>query len=162
MCGILGISGGRTDSVKKANSLLGHRGPNDQGIFIDKSAKIGLGHNRLSIIDISPLGHQPMLSMDGKVVVVFNGEIYNFRELRKNLEENGCKFNGNSDTEVLLNLYLLEGSEMLSKLNGIFAFAIWDCNQQSLFIARDGLGVKPLYFSEDKDNNNFSFTVSIA
>jgi len=161
MCGILGISGGKTDSVKKANSLLEHRGPDGQGIFIDKIAEIGLGHNRLSIIDISPLGHQPMLSMDGKVVVVFNGEIYNFRELRKNLEENGCKFNGNSDTEVLLNLYLLEGVEMLSKMNGIFAFAIWDSIQQSLFIARDGLGVKPLYFSEDKDNNNFSFASEI-
>lgn len=161
MCGILGISGGSPDLVKKANSLLEHRGPDDQGVFIDKLAKIGLGHNRLSIIDISPLGHQPMLSMDGKVVMVFNGEIYNFRELRENLEENGCKFNGNSDTEVLLNLYLLDGTEMLSKLNGIFAFAIWDFNQQSLFIARDGLGVKPLYYSEDKDNDNFAFASEI-
>ena len=159
MCGIIGISGGNSELVKKANFLLEHRGPDDQGVFIDKLAKIGLGHNRLSIIDISPLGHQPMLSMDGKVVMVFNGEIYNFRELRKNLEENGFKFNGNSDTEVLLNLYLLEGTEMLSKLNGIFALAIWDFNHQSLFIARDGLGVKPLYYSED--NDNFAFASEI-
>jgi asparagine synthase (glutamine-hydrolysing) len=159
MCGVLGISGGNADIVKKANLLLEHRGPDDQGVFVDKLAKIGLGHNRLSIIETSTLGHQPMISNDGKVVLVFNGEIYNFLELRKNLEENGYKFNGNSDTEVLLNLYLLEGREMLAKLNGIFVFAIWDYKNHSLFIARDGLGVKPLYYSEN--NINFSFASEI-
>jgi len=159
MCGILGVSGGGLDLVKSANLLLEHRGPDDCGVFVDKLVEIGLGHTRLSILDTSSYGHQPMSSKDGKVVLVFNGEIYNFRELRKNLEENNCKFCGQSDTEVLLNLYLLEGVEMLSKLNGIFAFAIWDYKNQSLFIARDGLGVKPLYYSEN--NENFSFASEI-
>ena len=159
MCGILGVSGGGLDLVKSANLLLEHRGPDDCGVFVDKLVEIGLGHTRLSILDTSSYGHQPMSSKDGKVVLVFNGEIYNFRELRKNLEENNCKFCGQSDTEVLLNLYLLEGVEMLSKLNGIFAFAIWDYKNQSLFIARDGLGVKPLYYSEN--NENFAFASEI-
>jgi asparagine synthase (glutamine-hydrolysing) len=156
MCGILGKSRGDLDLIEKVNSLQSHRGPDDHGVFIDKKAQVGLGHTRLSVIDTSTLGHQPMLSKDGRLAMVFNGEIYNFRELRKNLEENGCKFNGNSDTEVLLNLYLLEGTEMLSRLNGIFAFAIWDYEYQSLFIARDGLGVKPLYYSESKENFAFA------
>lgn len=159
MCGILGISGGDSDLVIKANHFLEHRGPDDQGVFVDKLPKIGLGHTRLSILDTSSHGHQPMLSNNGKVVLVFNGEIYNFRELRNNLKTNGFKFHGQSDTEVLLNLYLLEGTEMLSKLNGIFAFAIWDYEHQSLFIARDGLGVKPLYYSEN--NKNFAFASEI-
>jgi len=159
MCGILGVSGSGLDLVERATFLLRHRGPDDQGVFVDKLPKIGLGHTRLSILDTSSHGHQPMLSDNGKAVLVFNGEIYNFRELRKNLETNGFKFHGQSDTEVLLNLYLLEGTEMLSKLNGIFAFAIWDYKHQSLFIARDGLGVKPLYYSEN--NENFAFASEI-
>ena len=125
MCGIIGTSGGNLEIIKDVNVLLKHRGPDDNGVFLDKSSGIGLGHQRLSILDTSTLGHQPMISKDGHVALVFNGEIYNFRELRKNLETNGCKFYGQSDTEVLLNLYLQEGTEMLSKLNGIFAFAIW-------------------------------------
>ncbi len=159
MCGIIGTSGGNLEIIKDANVLLKHRGPDDNGVFLDKSSGIGLGHQRLSILDTSTLGHQPMISKDGHVALVFNGEIYNFRELRKNLETNGCKFYGQSDTEVLLNLYLQEGTEMLSKLNGIFAFAIWDYEHQSLFIARDGLGVKPLYYSEN--NENFAFASEI-
>lgn len=115
---------------------------------MDEAAKVGLGHVRLSILDPSPLGHQPMLGADGAVALVFNGEIYNFRELRAELEAGGFEFRGHSDTEVLLNLYLAEGDAMLSRLNGIFAFALWDGRSQSLLIARDGLGVKPLYFSE--------------
>ena len=159
MCGILGLSGGYIDLIVSAKSFLAHRGPDDHGVFLDKLSGIGLGHQRLSILDTSALGHQPMISKDGRVALVFNGEIYNFRELRKNLESNGCKFYGQSDTEVLLNLYLIEGTEMLSKLNGVFAFAIWDYEHQSLFIARDALGVKPLYYSEN--NENFSFASEI-
>ena len=159
MCGILGISGGDPDLVIKANRFLEHRGPDNHGVFIDKARKIGLGHTRLSILDTSSHGHQPMISKDGKVVLVFNGEIFNFRELRSNLENNNYKFDGGSDSEVLLNLYLLESTSFLSKLNGIFAFAIWDSRSDSLFIARDGLGVKPLYYSAG--NNSFSFSSEI-
>ena len=148
MCGIVGTLGGNTELVESASAVIKHRGPDDSGVFVDKSLNIGLGHQRLSILDISNLGHQPMFSSDRKVIIVFNGEIYNFRELRAQLEEKGYIFHGNSDTEVLLNLYLLEGKARLSKLNGIFAFAIWDANSETLFVARDALGVKPLYYFE--------------
>lgn len=147
MCGIVGLSGGNLDRLAAANDLLAHRGPDDSGIFTDPAANIGLGHRRLSILDLSPLGHQPMLSADGAVVLVFNGEIYNYRELRADLEAQGGTFRGHSDTEVLLNLYLAEGEAMLSRLNGIFAFALWDSRKQALLIARDALGVKPLYYA---------------
>ena len=148
MCGIIGISGRiDTEALKSGLSSLAHRGPDDSGIFIDEPAHIALGHRRLSILDISPLGHQPMVGADGSVVLIFNGEIYNFRELRAELEAKGFSFRGHSDTEVLLNLYLAEGEAMLSRLNGIFALAIWDKRKQSLLIARDALGVKPLYYA---------------
>ncbi len=147
MCGILGYSGSFSpERLTRANRLQSHRGPDDSGHFSD--ANIGLGHVRLSILDLTPLGHQPMASADGTVVLVFNGEIYNFRELRTELEAKGHHFRGHSDTEVLLQLYLSHGEAMLTRLNGIFAFALWDKRYQSLFIARDALGVKPLYFSE--------------
>jgi len=148
MCGIIGIWG-RIDAeaLNSGLSSLAHRGPDDSGIFIDEPAHIALGHRRLSILDISPLGHQPMVGADGSVVLIFNGEIYNFRELRAELEAKGFSFRGHSDTEVLLNLYLAEGEAMLSRLNGIFALAIWDKRKQSLLIARDALGVKPFYYA---------------
>lgn len=148
MCGIIGICGRiDTEALKSGLSSLAHRGPDDSGIFIDEPAHIALGHRRLSILDISPLGHQPMVGADGSVVLIFNGEIYNFRELRAELEAKGFSFRGHSDTEVLLNLYLAEGEAMLSRLNGMFALAIWDKRKQSLLIARDALGVKPLYYA---------------
>jgi asparagine synthase (glutamine-hydrolysing) len=148
MCGFLGFSGVfQTDALKAGLQALAHRGPDDFGIWADEQAAVGLGHARLSIQDLSPLGHQPMLSADGHVVIAFNGEIYNFRELRADLEAKGVSFRGHSDTEVLLNLYLAEGEAMLSRLNGIFAFAVWDGRKQALLIARDALGVKPLYYS---------------
>jgi asparagine synthase (glutamine-hydrolysing) len=100
-----------------------------------------------------------MISNDGQVVIVFNGEIYNYQSLRENLVKDGCKFLGNSDTEVLLNLYLSEGKAMLSKLNGIFAFAIWDNRSKLLFVARDALGVKPLYYC--LSDSIFSFSSEI-
>lgn len=148
MCGLLGYSGEfDASSLTAGAATIAHRGPDDSGQFVDKSAGVGLGHVRLSILDLSALGHQPMTSSDGSVVLVFNGEIYNFRELRTELEDGGAVFRGHSDTEVLLNLYLAEGEGMLHRLNGIFAFALWDSRSKSLFIARDGLGVKPLYYS---------------
>lgn len=149
MCGIFGYSGYfDADLLAPALQLIAHRGPDDLGVFVDSHAGIGLGHVRLSIQDLSPLGRQPMASSDGAVVLVFNGEIYNFRELRGELEDQGFAFRGHSDTEVLLNLYRAEGEAMLSRLNGIFAFALWDQRCETLLIARDGLGVKPLYFSQ--------------
>lgn len=152
MCGISGFQSINTflieyPSLLMACQALNHRGPDDSGIFYDAVQGIGLGHNRLSILDLSPLGHQPMKSDDESVVLVFNGEIYNFRELRDDLEKKGVTFRGNSDTEVLLHLYLTEGDEMLPRLNGIFALALWDGRKQALMIARDAFGVKPLYFA---------------
>lgn len=148
MCGIVGYSGRfHPDLIGPANHLQSHRGPDDVGEYSDADAGIGLGHVRLSILDLSPLGHQPMVSTDGAVVLVFNGEIYNFRELRAELDAKGVSFRGHSDTEVFLQLYLAEGEALLSRLNGIFAFALWDSRRQALFIARDALGVKPLYYA---------------
>lgn len=149
MCGIVGYSGSFEEAALHSALLaLIHRGPDDSGMHFDKSAEIGLGHARLSILDLSPLGHQPMLSGDGKVLLVFNGEIYNFFELRQELEGKGYVFRGHSDTEVLLNLYLEQGEGMLPLLNGIFAFALWDGRKGVMLVARDGLGVKPFYYGE--------------
>jgi asparagine synthase (glutamine-hydrolysing) len=151
MCGIAGFLTQFANGVDEQNlwqmvSSQKHRGPDDTGIYLNSEAGIGLAHCRLAILDLSPLGHQPMVSSDGSVTLVFNGEIYNFLEIRQELLEKGFKFQGQSDTEVLLNLYLSEGKSMLSRLNGIFAFALWDSRHQILFIARDALGVKPLYY----------------
>jgi len=162
MCGIAGLLcpgvGNKVLSQKLRNSLklLKHRGPDDCGIYVNDKSSIGLVHSRLSIIDVSILGHQPMVSFDNKLVIVFNGEIYNFLDLKNELIAKNYKFKGNSDTEVLLNLYIDQGENMLQKLNGIFAFAIWDKVDKTLFIARDGLGVKPLYFSQTNDCFAFS------
>ena len=149
MCGIAGFSGSYDRSVLfKMNDLISHRGPDDHGVMVSANGRIGLAHRRLSIIDLSALGHQPMASSDGRVQIVFNGEIYNFRELRAALEEDGFTFKGHSDTEVILNLYVKHGVGILEYLNGIFAFAIFDERDGTLFIARDHLGVKPLYYAE--------------
>ena len=167
MCGISGYltspsASLRTNALFSSKIALDHRGPDDSGLFEDRLQGVGLAHARLSILDLSPLGHQPMLSDDGRVVLVFNGEIYNFRELRVGLQAEGYKFHGHSDTEVLLNLYLaqrhsVDGMQsMLRRLNGIFAFAIWDAGRAELLIARDALGVKPLYYSATSDGFAFA------
>jgi asparagine synthase (glutamine-hydrolysing) len=149
MCGFIGFSGSFDMGALQAGlRAIAHRGPDDSGVWTDESAGIGLGHVRLSILDLSPLGHQPMVSNDGQVVIAFNGEIFNFRELRADLEAQGHAFRGHSDTEVLLHLYLAEGEAMLPRLNGMFAFAIWDARRQALFVARDDMGVKPLYYTQ--------------
>ena len=149
MCGIVGFSGAfAPENLARANDAQAHRGPDDDGQFVDAAARVGLGHRRLSILDLSPTGHQPMLAGDGSVVLVLNGEIYNYRELRAGLEAGGYRFRGTSDTEVLLALYLRDGAAMLPRLNGMFALALWDRREGALLIARDALGVKPLYYSE--------------
>lgn len=149
MCGVLGYSGSFDPvDLAVANEAQCHRGPDDRGEFVDHESGIGLGHVRLSILDLSAAGHQPMHDDSGTATVVLNGEIYNFRELRSQLESEGHRFRSQSDTEVLLELYLRDGPAMLQRLNGIFALAIWDRRQQSLLVARDALGVKPLYYAE--------------
>lgn len=149
MCGIAGYWGSFDPSLlARMNNAIVHRGPDDEGIFYESTIGIGLAHRRLSIIDISKAGHQPMTDANGYATIVFNGEIYNYRELRAELEANGVIFRGRSDTEVLLQLYLRHGEGILSRLNGIFAFGIWDARTRKLFVARDGLGVKPLYYAE--------------
>ncbi|MHB1543528.1 MAG: asparagine synthase (glutamine-hydrolyzing) [Gammaproteobacteria bacterium] len=147
MCGIVGGWTTRwiPECTDAALDALRHRGPDGQGEYAD--GPIWLGHTRLAIIDLSPSGHQPMLSDDGQVVLVYNGEIYNYRELRAELEAEGIHFRGTSDSEVLLRLYLARGLELLPALNGIFAFALYDRRSGDLFLARDEMGVKPLYVS---------------
>jgi asparagine synthase (glutamine-hydrolysing) len=149
MCGIAGFSG-RYDEVllERMNAAMAHRGPDDTGVFIDEERGVGLTHRRLSIIDLSERGHQPMWDSTRTVAIVYNGEIYNFAELRKELVKDGYSFRSESDTEVILNLYLRDGDKVLERLNGIYAFAIWDTRTNTMFVARDGLGVKPLYYAE--------------
>ena len=148
MCGIAGFintkgSDEKRFAIHKMVELLHHRGPDDQGYYADEN--IALGHARLSIIDLSSAGHQPMLNEDQNTIIVFNGEIYNYLSLKKELQENGRKFNSTSDTEVILNGFLQWGTAIFQKLNGIFAIAIWDKKSQTLFLARDRFGIKPLY-----------------
>lgn len=132
--------------------MIDYRGPDDTGVFVGEG--ISLGHNRLSIIDLSPTGHQPMFSQDGNLTIVFNGELYNFKEIRTELEKLGRKFISNSDTEVILQSYEEYGVDCLKKFNGIFAFAIWDNRAGELFIARDHLGVKPLCYFFDPSTSS--------
>lgn len=149
MCGIVGIYQHDRDRpcaeerLLAMRDLLVHRGPDDQGIYLD--GNLGLAHRRLSIIDLGS-GHQPMLTPDGGLCVVFNGEIYNYKVLRAELEARGCVFRTHSDTEVLLHLYREYGENGVARLNGIFAFAIWDKARRRLFLARDHMGIKPLYY----------------
>lgn len=151
MCGINGIlhlqSQKKIDErvLTKMRDSLEHRGPDDKGIFIENN--IGLGHRRLSILDVSLGGHQPFPSEDGRYVMVYNGEIYNFKEFYSELKSNGFDIKTSSDTEVLLKLYQINGLKMLNRLNGMFAFAIWDKIEKKLTVVRDRMGVKPLYYS---------------
>jgi asparagine synthase (glutamine-hydrolysing) len=124
--------------------VIAHRGPDGEGFYIDSF--IGLGHRRLAIIDLSPAGHQPMATEDGNFVITYNGEVYNFQEMRIELESLGHKFKSKTDTEVILQAYAHWGAECLKHFNGMFAFAIWDRTKQELFLARDRYGIKPLYY----------------
>src|SRR6476646_8838605 len=130
--------------VKAMADTIHHRGPDDEGYYV--SGPIGLGFRRLSIIDLQS-GHQPLSNENGTIWIVFNGEIYNFQELRTLLLGKGHVFKTQSDTEVIVHLYEEFGPQCLEKLRGMFAFALWDENQKSLFLARDRVGIKPLYYS---------------
>jgi len=147
MCGIAGYVGqGNEDTLRKMSGVLSYRGPDDQGFFINRH--VGLAHNRLSIIDLSPLGHQPMANEDNSIQIIFNGEIYNYQDLKKDLLATGRhQFKSQTDTEVILHLYEDLGTDCFAKLNGMFALAIWDETKQALILARDRLGKKPLYWT---------------
>lgn len=156
MCGINGLSGIADigiakEKVNAMNERMRHRGPDDSGIFAEE--KIALGHRRLSIIDLSSAGHQPMGSFDGRYQIVYNGELYNFKELKFELQrvvagsgQQSYMFQTNTDTEVIIAAYARWGADCIKRFNGMFAFAIWDTINKELFIARDRLGIKPLYY----------------
>ena len=149
MCGIAGFLGDfEATLLDRMHARLAHRGPDDDSCYWLPEKHLALAHRRLSIIDLSPLGKQPMWDATGTVVIVFNGEIYNYRELRAHLVADGYTFRSHTDTEVLLNLYLRDAEGMLEQLNGMFAFALWDTRHDTLFLARDGIGIKPLYYAE--------------
>src|SRR6202023_927399 len=149
MCGIAGFSGRPAVEVSDAVlDRIGHRGPDGRERYNSACGSVSLFHTRLAILDPTPEGAQPMAAADGQAVIAFNGEIYNFRELHAGLQKRGYTFSSHTDTEVLLALYLEHGTALLERLNGIYAFALWDARSKSLFVARDGMGVKPLYISE--------------
>ena len=152
MCGIVGQVNFDNSPVspvvlKKMTDIIEHRGPDGEGHWIEGG--VGLGHRRLSIIDLSPAGHQPMISSDNRFALTYNGEIYNFRELRAELEAKGYWFRSQSDSEVVLHSLAEWGSDALLKFNGMFALAFWDRKEKKLLLARDRYGIKPLYYYQD-------------
>jgi len=162
MCGIAGFTHfdgymGDKGTLKKMGDSIYHRGPDAGGEYLD--AHVGLAHRRLAIIDLSDAGIQPMTSPDGKYIIVFNGEIYNFQVLRAELSAAGYPFKTHTDTEVILALYATESENLLSKINGMFAFALWDTTTQKLLIARDRMGKKPLYYLQT--DTQFAFASEI-
>src|ERR1700686_95568 len=168
MCGIFGIVSREgdvsRDVLARALKCLAHRGPDDSGAAVVEcsagaQSHVGLAHTRLSIIDLSPLGHQPMQDPVSGNWIVFNGEIYNFRELRKELEGAGVEFKSHSDTEVILAAYRVWGESCLTRLGGMFAFALWDAPRKRLLLARDPMGIKPLYYHQSKQNFIFASEV---
>jgi asparagine synthase (glutamine-hydrolysing) len=144
MCGICGFNWSDQALIRRMTEVIRHRGPDQDGLYVDDG--VSLGHRRLSIIDLSEHGRQPLGNEDGSIQIVFNGEIYNFPELKRDLLAKGHRFVGASDTEVLVHGYEEYGYDLLGKLNGIFAFAIWDRNRERLWLVRDPIGVKPLYY----------------
>src|SRR6187397_3008823 len=151
MCGIAGVldrSGGPVPAelLKAMSDVIAHRGPDGEGQFAD--GPVGLANRRLAIIDPRPEGDQPMEDATGEFVTTYNGELYNYRELRSELESAGRRFRTQTDTEVVLNAYAEWGAKAVERFNGMFGLAIWDRRRQELFLARDRYGVKPLYYAE--------------
>ena len=156
MCGIAGIyayhyAANAVDraELRRIRDHMAARGPDALGEWYSQDERVGLGHRRLTIIDLSERGTQPMTSADGKLVVTFNGEIYNYRQLRASLEARGRIFRSQTDTEVLLHLYAEKGEAMVDDLRGMFAFGLWDADKKALLLARDPYGIKPLYYADD-------------
>ena len=152
MCGISGITNKNINVVENMTDMTCHRGPDDRGIYSEDN--VTLGHSRLSIQDLTKAGHQPMVSSTGRYVIVYNGEIYNFKRLRKGISKDNY-LKSMSDTEVILELFEKYGIESIKKLSGIYAFAVWDKKEKRLILSRDKVGVKPLYYS--MQNNNLIF-----
>src|SRR5712692_5328230 len=158
MCGIAGIVGRNTETrIGAMLRSIEHRGRDDEGVWTSQpidheERRVCFGHRRLSIIDTSSAGHQPMLSRDGRYVVILNGEIYNYRELREELAAKGHNFRTQTDTEVLLAAWAVWSADCLTRLNGMFAFALWDQKERTLFLVRDRVGVKPLYYARIERN----------
>jgi asparagine synthase (glutamine-hydrolysing) len=151
MCGIAGCIGDFIPGLMvRMNAVQAHRGPDGQGVFEDPEAQVALGHVRLFILDLTPAAAQPMHSPDGRYALVYNGEIYNFRELREDLLSRGHRFHSTGDTEVLLHGLIECGEKFIERLNGIFAFALWDRKEQELLLVRDPIGVKSLYYCEPR------------
>lgn len=164
MCGVVGVfdrDGGQVDValVTRMRDEMNHRGPDDDGLWRRDEGDLVLGHRRLSIVDLSPAGRQPMGNEDGSVQVTFNGEIYNHAELRERLERQGHRFRSRCDTEVLVHLWEEEGPGMVEQLVGMFGLAVWDEGREQLFVARDRLGIKPLYWVDD--GHSFAFASEI-
>src|SRR3954453_11299142 len=152
MCGMTGVLG-FTDGfpvdesiVARMRDTMVHRGPDDGGTWSDPASRVAFGHRRLSIVDLSPAGHQPMCNEDGTIWITYNGEIYNHGALREELQAKGHVYRSKTDTETIIHLYEEEGPRCVERLQGMFAFGIWDSRRRELFLARDRLGVKPLYW----------------
>jgi asparagine synthase (glutamine-hydrolysing) len=166
MCGISGwflkqgISRDAAQLVAMADRIT-HRGPDDRGYYFDRKRGIAFAHNRLSIIDLSPAGHQPMAGADGRFVLSYNGELYNFLELKTELEKLGHQFHSRTDSEVVLHAFIEWGPACLARFNGMFAFAIWCASDGKLFLARDPLGMKPLYYATLPGDQGFVFASEI-
>jgi asparagine synthase (glutamine-hydrolysing) len=154
MCGIAGVMSGaprRADELaaiaERMSSCIAHRGPDDSGVWVEEQAGLALGFRRLSIIDVSAAGHQPMHSASRRFTIIFNGEVYNYVELRNELETIGARFHGHSDTEVILAAFERWGIEAaVTKFVGMFAIAVWDAQTRRLSLIRDRLGIKPVYY----------------
>lgn len=165
MCGINGIlnlnarKGISEELLITMRDTMIHRGPDDAGLYISANGKIGLGHRRLSIIDLSARAKQPMSNEDGTIQIVFNGEIYNYKSLQKQLKEKGHTFKSDSDTEVIIHLYEEKGIDCVHDLEGMFAFGLWDEKEEKLFLVRDRIGIKPLYYTQI--NNKILFASEI-
>lgn len=157
MCGIAGFLGAADFDGRAAFSqALAHRGPDDVGTYEDRGAGMLLVHRRLSILDLSPAGHQPMADASGRYVLCYNGEIYNHLDLRAELTALGARFRGTSDSETLVEGFARWGADLLPRLNGIFAFAVWDKETRELHLVRDGVGVKPLYWTRTASGVGFA------
>src|SRR5512134_1096016 len=150
MCGIFGLIGNADIELgERIAACMHHRGPDDHGVWRSTAgAPVTLANTRLAIIDLSPLGHMPMTTASGDTAITYNGEVFNFAEVRAELESRGHVFRSNSDTEVIANAYEAWGDDCVHRLRGMFAFLIWDLKRQRLFAARDRLGIKPLYWAE--------------
>src|SRR6266849_1499460 len=166
MCGIAGIFAYRDGTppvdareLLKIREAMAVRGPDGEGLWISRDGRAGLAHRRLAIIDLSENGAQPMAAIDEDVRITYNGEIYNYHELRTELLAKGYRFRSTSDTEVLLNLYLDRGPAMVHALRGMYAFAIWDARHKSLLLVRDPFGIKPLYYADDGKTIRFASQV---